>query len=183
MRPRAEKMSFWQILVEIEVNEEGWRASFARSLRARAVSKSMGYVGNTVCVPAVSAPHRVPHAEPHAQHGGGQRPLTPSVAARGKRRRAGANARCRVVGGLQEGRHYSSERSNRRRWPPASRPRCSQPLKRLVYPKTPGPFWNASSDTITKIRPAGAHRTGFCSELLRGKGSMRNKDLIVRLAS
>jgi hypothetical protein len=160
MRPRAETTSIWQILGKSEVNEWGRRASFARSLRARAVSDSMGYVWDTVRVPAVSAPHSVPPAPPHAQRGGGQRPLTPVVPATGKRRRAGANARCPVVGGLPGRRHWSSERSNRRRWPPATRATCSQPVERPVYLQTPGPFWNASSDEISKIRPAGAQRGG-----------------------
>ena len=60
-------LSFWQILGEIEVNEEGWRASFARCLRARAASNSMGCVWNILSVPAASVPAGVTHAVPKSR--------------------------------------------------------------------------------------------------------------------
>jgi len=67
MRPPAEKTSFWQILGDIEVNEEGWGASFARSLRARAASNSLGCVWEILSVPAASVPAGDPCAVPKSR--------------------------------------------------------------------------------------------------------------------
>jgi hypothetical protein len=67
MRPRDKKTSFLQILGAIEVNEEGWRAFFARSLRARAVFNSMGCVWDIPIVPAAYVPYGDPCAVPKSR--------------------------------------------------------------------------------------------------------------------